>query len=653
MNNESTKKRGWIKNAAIIFLLVLLLLTFFSNTIMTYSLPEVSAQYGQYGSLSSSVKLDGTIKANESYKVIYEPTDAEAVVQSRKVKSVYVREGDMVEKDQTILSVEGGASSELEALRKQYDELKKSYDLAVIGDNVSYLQTSRTLEEAQKQYDDAKAALDKLNVLYKKIMSGAATEADKAARAEELKNQKKQLEKRISDIDERIASLEAKIAEAKGQITGDESSTALTMAEKEFEGISSSYESLKSEEETLSKQLTTLRKSVDAMREANGLTNEIKQYEEQNAVLYADFEANYAEINANNEKIAEARQKLSIIGQSEVSDIDLFAAEHNLADLEERHNAASAELQTLAPEYESAKTELESLRRRVAVATNVSEYSDVLETYKEQREELQTELDSLGDPDDIASQVKAAEATVKRLKTELDIASASTYQQNQSTYLDRNEQKKQLDKLSEEIKKYEKAPETLGVSAPIAGRVVAVYTVPGESISSGTTVADIEIADKGYTCEITVTTEEARKIAVGSPVTVANSWWYSNIEASITQIRSDVQSQGKNKIVIFEVNGDVFDGQQVSFQVGDRTASYDCVVPNSAIHKDNEGDYVLTVESKKSPLGMRYKAKRVDIEVIASDDTKTAISGLLGGEFVITNATKPITDGQMVRLADN
>ena len=44
------KKRGrrdWVKNAIIIFLAVLLVLTFFSNTIMNYSLPEVAAQYPQ------------------------------------------------------------------------------------------------------------------------------------------------------------------------------------------------------------------------------------------------------------------------------------------------------------------------------------------------------------------------------------------------------------------------------------------------------------------------------------------------------------------------------------------------------------------------------------------------------------------------------
>ena len=42
MEENKVKKRGWVKNAAIIFLSILLVLTFFSQTILNRSLPEVS-----------------------------------------------------------------------------------------------------------------------------------------------------------------------------------------------------------------------------------------------------------------------------------------------------------------------------------------------------------------------------------------------------------------------------------------------------------------------------------------------------------------------------------------------------------------------------------------------------------------------------------
>ena len=77
-------------------------------------------------------------------------------------------------------------------------------------------------------------------------------------------------------------------------------------------------------------------------------------------------------------------------------------------------------------------------------------------------------------------------------------------------------------------------------------------------------------------------------------------------------------------------------------------------VPNSAIREDNDGKFILTVESKSSPLGNRYIATRVGVEVLASDDNNSAISApLYGWEYVITTSTKPVEAGKQVRLADN
>jgi hypothetical protein len=66
---DTVKKRGWVKNAAIIFLAVMLVLTFFSNTIMNRSLPEVAAQYVTSGSITTSIRGTGTVAAVTSYNV--------------------------------------------------------------------------------------------------------------------------------------------------------------------------------------------------------------------------------------------------------------------------------------------------------------------------------------------------------------------------------------------------------------------------------------------------------------------------------------------------------------------------------------------------------------------------------------------------------
>ena len=57
------RSRSWVKDAAIIFLAVLLVLTFFSNTILNRSLPEVATVYVQEGTITNKVRGTGTISA--------------------------------------------------------------------------------------------------------------------------------------------------------------------------------------------------------------------------------------------------------------------------------------------------------------------------------------------------------------------------------------------------------------------------------------------------------------------------------------------------------------------------------------------------------------------------------------------------------------
>ena len=63
------KNRAWVKDAAIVFLVVLLLLTFFSNTIMNHSLPEVATNMVSNGTITAKVRGTGTVTANGNHKV--------------------------------------------------------------------------------------------------------------------------------------------------------------------------------------------------------------------------------------------------------------------------------------------------------------------------------------------------------------------------------------------------------------------------------------------------------------------------------------------------------------------------------------------------------------------------------------------------------
>ena len=191
------------------------------------------------------------------------------------------------------------------------------------------------------------------------------------------------------------------------------------------------------------------------------------------------------------------------------------------------------------------------------------------------------------------------------------------------------------------------------IVAPISGKVDNIYLTAGNSTTPGNEVATIFPDGKGYTMEVTVTKEQAQRLNKGDVADIQNSWYYSDVKAVLQQIKTSKTDPANSKILVFTVEGDVSDGQNLSISIGQKSANYDYIVPNSAIREDNNGKFILKVSQKSSPLGNRYYAERVDIEVLGSDDTQSAIRGALEGwEFVITTSTKPVEAGQLIRLPD-
>lgn len=738
MSNDSASRRAWIKNAAIIFLVILLLLTFFSNTILNYSLPEVSAQYTSSGTLSTAIKASGTVKANASYNVVYEADaadSADGVAQTRKVLSVFVKEGQTVEKDAPILELKGGASEQLKSAQDEYDKLKREYDLAVLGDNVANLNSDKTISDAEKTLADAKDELAKLQKNYNDLLSGVDTTTILQNQISALEDTIENLTDQQTEMTNKITEVNGIISEAKALIEKDILSNQtvaekLAAAEEEYNSISSEYDTLKKETDFYKERLDEIKKVSGDVTEANKLTQQLKtlrnslsdlekeitrydidtqeELKKLKAAIPNEIEipidsADETETDSNNQngyneakeayekalkdytrkmqdyaaqvksledQIEELEAKLNVIGMPEVDDIFDYTVDYDLSSAQKDYDEASAKLTELETKYTDAKTKYESLIKQNSAEDTVNEYSLILETYKNEESSLKDTIkqknkelenlkkqlsDSTTDltPEALADKIKEQKNSVDSLEAALKITQATENQTTTTNKLTREDQKKQLEELAAKIETYKNAPENTQVTAPIAGKITAINFTAGESVTSGNTVASIEIADKGYIVEISMAADQARKIQVGTPCSVVNSWWYSNIEASVTGMRSDPSSQGKNRIITITVSGDVSEGQTLNFSIGDKSQSYDSVLPNSAIREDNDGKFVLVVESKKTPLNMRYTAKRVDIEVLASDDTQSAVSGLYGSEFVITNSTVPIADKQQVRLAEN
>ena len=592
------------------------------------------------------------------------------------------------------------AKDELAKLQKNYNDLLSGVDTTTILQNqISALEdTIENLTDQQTAMTDkiteVNAIISEAKALIEKDILSNQTVAEKLAAAEEeynsISSEYDTLKKETDFYKERLDE----IKKVSGDVTeANKLTQQLKTLQNELDSLDTEYsryvEDTEDELDALYQAVLDAKKVWEDTPETSETDeNEItvssmtkdEAYQKYQEALnaYDKAERNYkrqvedynTKFDKLEEQISDIKDKLNVIGMPEVDDIFDYTVDYDLSSAQKDYDEASAKLTELETKYTDAKTKYESLIKQNSAEDTVNEYSLILETYKNEESSLKDtikqknkELESLKKqlsesttdltPEALADKIKEQKNSVDSLEAALKITQATENQTTTTNKLTREDQKKQLEELAAKIETYKNAPENTQVTAPIAGKITAINFTAGESVTSGNTVASIEIADKGYIVEISMAADQARKIQVGTPCSVVNSWWYSNIEASVTGMRSDPSSQGKNRIITITVSGDVSEGQTLNFSIGDKSQSYDSVLPNSAIREDNDGKFVLVVESKKTPLNMRYTAKRVDIEVLASDDTQSAVSGLYGSEFVITNSTVPIADKQQVRLAEN
>lgn len=755
---NGTSRRAWVKNVAIIFLIVLLLLTFFSNTILNYSLPEVSVQYASYDSITNAIKVSGTVKANESYVVTYDEADdadsTTTVGQTRKIVSVYVKQGSEVQIGDPIIALQGGATKELEEAEKSLRELEKQYALDKITDTINDLTSDKSKTENERQLADYYKQLSNKKELYEKLLAG--TDPTETLKAQKKAQEKEvaAIQKQIDEINTRITEIKGKISAAEGNIVEDYSGKSLT---ERYNEAKQNYEVLQGEYDTLTARVKELKNAYEKLTDINGDITDIAKLREQVETLTDAYNAALKNLdraienaasgkvdenlkfNDNNDdsyyknsykngngiivtiyslrnkannrglvyghivyednntkfsiytidginsiddlysskeeaerNLAEAKAKLEYVaGNWQGNDVDDFKVNHEVEQVKKAYDNASAELTEVTADYEKAKTTYESLSKQMNSTGTISDNKVLLETFtrdlqsytdkkdaadeilKDIEEDLQAaQTENNKKPEEVEDEITKLQNDITTLEKQMKIDSATESKNDVESKYTREDQVKQIADLKEKIEKIKAAPEETLVTAPIAGKIVSIDYVPGNSITSGTEVAKIEVADKGYICEVSMTTDQARKVQIGAECSIVNSWWYSDVKASVSQIRSDPQSQGQKKIVVITVTGDVSEGQSLNFSIGDKSQSYESVLPKTALREDKEGKFVLVVESKSTPLGVRYKAVRYNVEVVASDDTKCAVSGLYGNESIITTSTSPISDGQQVRLAE-
>lgn len=622
MTEQRVKNRGWVKNVAIIFLAVMLVLTFFSNTIMNASLPEAAVQYVQSGSITTQIRGTGTITAKEVYEV--------KTTTSRKVQSVLVTKDQEVKVGDVLLILAAGEGTETDELKTQLETAKYSYQQKLInmsggGSEVTRAQeklqeaiaardaiavniTAEDIELAKVRYETAKEYYQQLT--YELEDAGGYVEGGKGDTLKELSDAVNAAQLEYDSNCIRYAKEYAFV----NQLAADASVFGTHGSDRDAyaEAITGAFAAA-GEDTTVHNYFVDLASVTQAERENLGIDRvDITKYP------YSDLVS------------ALPSQNITAVAKGYG---EILTAKDALTKAQDAYNKA----------VESMQPQNEALNKQV---TEAKREMDALEAEYKELSDKKTAYDTA--KDNVVSCETALQTLLKTSKLDnLELSKMA----NEIAELEAK-----LEELSGGEKDAEGNVTGGQIVSEVNGVVKEINVTAGNNTDPATAVMTIEVPDRGYTVSMNVTNEQAQKVTIGDTAEISTGYWGSSgLSGKLVGIRNNTSAgQSGGKQLVFDVTGsDITSGTQVSVSIGQRSQNYDTIVPNSALRSDSNGSFVLVIVAKSSPLGNRFVATRVDVTELAKDDVNTAVSGGLSAyDMVLTTATKPVEDGMLVRLPD-
>ncbi|MBO4524271.1 MAG: biotin/lipoyl-binding protein [Ruminococcus sp.] len=551
------RRREFIKTLIIIFLAIMLVLTFFSNTIMNKSLAEISTESVGSGKLIERIRQTGYVESNQSYEVMIDG--------NRTIEKIHVKTGQEVKKGDVLFTVNTVSNEALDAAEEALETAKLNYEKNLLK-----------VEPADYTKDNQKIRnlRDELNDLINKRDSAKANEGNVAAAKENYRNNSAELKKLESEV--------AKLSSTIKCIDMDD----YMEADVELAG-----------------ELTSL------------------------YVAYSSAEAGY-------QAAREAYEKAE--GE---------AAERLKAEMEAKETEKNVAKDTYD---QSKKSVRDSLASRMSEANNrINELTAAIEEYtSENGGEKSDNYDSL------AESVRVKQNELEEAIIDLDKTKKTDSKTSQSEALDLQAEKKALDKLQEKFDKLKTESESTEIKSKYDGVISSVNVKLDDKVVEGTAAAVIDIIDEGYTINLDgIDVEKLKKVKVGLEADVTNSYG-SDITVVLKEIKNSTAGARK-KLLIFTVTGEVNSGDRLDLSIPCGSGTYDAIIPRSALNGPASDPYVLMVSSKNTPLGNRYYAEKVSVNVEAEDEISYAVSGGLNrGDYVITAASKLVEPGDQVRMKD-
>lgn len=319
------------------------------------------------------------------------------------------------------------------------------------------------------------------------------------------------------------------------------------------------------------------------------------------------------------------------------------------------HNEASY------PELEKEEIKLKSLEtklEKLLLNTKSTEIENLeLEAVKAMKK-LKNSQNSFDQKKQLVELGAEAIEHLNKAKYDLEIAkneyqqkklALKTAKENQQVSL--NKQKKNVESLKYDIEiqqlKISQLKEEEVIISPYDGIVKEIYYQNSDLAFNDKPLCLVVNPEKGFVFSADIKNDDENIVSVGDPISIILKFKNKTVDKTIERI---ITMDNGKKIISDIDEIDFIGGEKYKYRIVKKSKSFNTLIPNTALGKDNSGNFVFLIDEREGALGREYYVKKEYVGIGDNDNHNTVIlRGLDNTTNIIYDFNKPIYEGSRVR----
>lgn len=621
------------------FFALMLCLTLVSRAAEGVTVARVEAQRPKTGILTQRVNLSGTIEPLGDLDL--------TLPAGIQVTSIRAQAGQRVEPGDPLLDLDGaGLDRTMEKLRNDIRLLDLKIQNALSGnsgdDTEAILAAQQTLADAQEDYDRLVNSRERAEGRSEEDLLTAQADYDKVL--EDLdRAEKKALENLVKEAEEKV-----KAAEKDLEAVQEAAQSAIESAQA---GLTAAQDSAKSYSEPYYNSVRSLKTAKERLQKAQA---ELQELQDSGTATEAQLQAAQEKVDAAQAEVDAANWSMESYNYK--GDLAVTRAAEELAKVTERQGE---KVKKAEQALEEAKAELEKVKKE----SDVSEEALVVSArsaLEGAERALKTAQRGVEDTDVATDEqiftagraVEAAQRAVEQAQRKAEENRLSAAKDQRGREIERLGYESERREQARTLAELERVAAGGGVlTAPIAGTVQSIMPETGRT-QDGVSVASLSRSDQGFQLEAATDEKSAEKLSLGDQGKVTYHQDGKTREAvGVVSAIGAADDKGQVKVTVTLREGNYPAGVSAKLELSKRSEQYHACLPLGALRSEGDQDYVLVLQEKNTVMGIEQTVVRVDVTVLDRDSESMAVeSSLMGTEQVVTSSSKPIGEGDRVRL---